>query len=78
MFDNLSTDTLYLVAMVAAHLSDLKAARGQGFKTIYVERYREEDWPVDSEDYKDAKIWVDLWVTEKENGFVALAEKFGC
>ena len=32
------------VAMVAAHLVDLQAARNCGFKTIYVERRQEEDW----------------------------------
>lgn len=67
---------IWAVAMVAAHLNDLKAARGQGFKTIYVERPREEDWRVDSEDYKEAKGWVDLWITEDEEGFIAVAEKF--
>jgi len=65
------------VAMVAAHLSDLKAARGRGFKTIYVERKQEEDWDPEQEDYKDAKTWVDLWVTEDEEGFVEVARKFG-
>jgi len=32
------------VAMVAAHLADLKSARDLGFRTIYVERKQEEDW----------------------------------
>jgi 2-haloacid dehalogenase len=66
------------VAMVAAHLSDLKAARSCGFRTIYVERTQEEDWTPDQEQYEDAKKWVDMWVTEKEDGFVEVAKRFGC
>jgi 2-haloacid dehalogenase len=65
------------VAMVAAHLSDLKAARGCGFKTIYVERKQEEDWKPASEQYKDAKTWVDMWVSEGEDGFEEVARRFG-
>jgi 2-haloacid dehalogenase len=65
------------VAMVAAHLSDLKAARGCGFKTIYVERKDEEDWRPEQEEYKDAKTWVDIWVTEEEDGFIEVARRFG-
>ncbi|TVY35704.1 (S)-2-haloacid dehalogenase [Lachnellula subtilissima] len=64
------------VAMVAAHLEDLKAARRLGFKTIYVEREQEEDWTSDQE-YKDAKTWVDMWVTEEEDGFLEVARRFG-
>ena len=65
------------VAMVAAHLSDLKAARGCGFRTIYVERKQEEDWKPASEEYKDAKTWVDMWVSEGEDGFEEVARRFG-
>ena len=65
------------VAMVAAHLSDLKAARGCGFKTIYVERKREEFWNPDQDEYKDAKTWVDLWINEDEDGFLEVARRFG-
>ncbi|TVY29596.1 (S)-2-haloacid dehalogenase 4A [Lachnellula hyalina] len=65
------------VAMVAAHLDDLKAARRLGFKTIYVERKQEEDWTSDQEEYKDAKTWVDMWVTEEEDGFIEVARRFG-
>lgn len=43
------------IAMVAAHLSDLKAAKSCGFKTIYVERKQEEDWKPGQEEYEDAK-----------------------
>lgn len=65
------------VAMVAAHLSDLKEARSNGFRTIYVEREREEDWSPDQEEYRDAKTWVDMWVDVKEDGFLEVARRFG-
>ena len=65
------------VAMVAAHLDDLKAARGCGFKTIYVERKQEEDWKPEQEEYQDARSWVDMWVTEEEDGFLEVARRFG-
>ncbi|KAF4995772.1 hypothetical protein FDECE_12690 [Fusarium decemcellulare] len=63
------------VAMVAAHLGDLQGARSCGLRTIYIERPREEDWGRDDERYQRAKEWVDLWITEEEYGFVALARK---
>ena len=31
-------------ALVAAHLGDLLAARGCGYRTVYVERMEEEGW----------------------------------
>ena len=65
------------VAMVAAHLVDLQAARNCGFKTIYVERRQEEDWNRNDKEYLDAKTWVDMWVTEDEDGFVEVARRFG-
>jgi 2-haloacid dehalogenase len=64
-------------AMVAAHLNDLAAARASGFKTIYVERKQEEDWHPDQEEFKEAKSWVDMWVTEDEDGFLEVARRFG-
>ncbi|KAM0333065.1 hypothetical protein ACHAQA_001723 [Verticillium albo-atrum] len=63
------------VAMVAAHLGDLAAARKSGLRTVYVERNREEDWSKDEERYREARGWVDLWVEEGEDGFVELAKK---
>jgi len=66
------------VAMVAAHLSDLKAAKECGFQTIYVERKQEEDWGRDQKEYHDAASWVDMWVTEDEDGFIEVARRFGC
>jgi 2-haloacid dehalogenase len=65
------------VAMVAAHLNDLKAARGCGFRTIYVERAREEDWSPEQEEYTESKTWVDMWITEREDGFLEVARRFG-
>ncbi|GAP84667.1 putative haloacid type II [Rosellinia necatrix] len=65
------------VAMVAAHLGDLYAARANGLRTIYVERDREEAWPRDDDRWKDARGWVDVWISEKEEGFVELARRLG-
>ncbi|KAH9845798.1 exonuclease V-like [Teratosphaeria destructans] len=62
--------------MVAAHLDDLKAAKSNGFRTVYVERPREErhqSWIESGE----AKQWVDVWVTMSDEGFVSMAEKLG-
>lgn len=63
------------VAMVAAHLNDLDAARKLGLRTVYVERDGEEDWEVGSERYEAAKGWVDLWVGVDEGGFVEVARR---
>ncbi|KAG0652427.1 hypothetical protein D0Z07_0998 [Hyphodiscus hymeniophilus] len=65
------------IAMVAAHLNDLTAARACGFKTIYVERKSEEDWKPEQDEYKEAMTWVDMWVSEKEDGFLEVAKRFG-
>lgn len=59
-------------AMVAAHLGDLKAAKSNGFSTIYVERPLEErDKALQGEDI------VDIWIKEDEEGFVTAAERLG-
>ncbi|KAJ4863042.1 haloacid dehalogenase-like hydrolase domain-containing protein [Trichoderma breve] len=65
------------VALVATHLGDLHAARACSLRTIYVERDREEAWGKEEERYIEAKNWVDLWVTEGENGLLTVAEKLG-
>lgn len=65
------------VAMVAAHLGDLKAARREGFRTIYVERSQEDHWEPESEEYQEAKHWVDVWVKLDEGGFLEVARRFG-
>lgn len=59
------------VAMVAAHLADLQAAKEAGLRTIYVERPREEDWS--KEMVNEAKGWVDLWVKKDEDDFNRVA-----
>ncbi|KAL7623077.1 hypothetical protein AAE478_006756 [Parahypoxylon ruwenzoriense] len=65
------------VAMVAAHLGDLAAARSNGLRTIYVERPQEEAWGGGEERYKEAREWVDLWVAEREGGFLEVAKRLG-
>lgn len=61
-------------AMVAAHFNDLKAAKGCGFKTIYVWRSREERNP---EMEREASTFVDIMVKEGEQGFITAAERLG-
>lgn len=56
--------------MVAAHLEDLKAAKSNGFKAIYVERPQEERSPELKEEG-----FVDVWVSMNESGFVTAAER---
>jgi 2-haloacid dehalogenase len=65
--------------MVAAHLADLKAAKENGLRTVYVERAGEEDWSEDEVDEAKKAGWVDLWVGMEEGskGFVSVAEKLG-
>lgn len=66
-------------ALVAAHLGDLAAARKCGYRTIYIEREREEGWTGDR--VQAAREWVDLWVdgTKQDggDGFVEVARRFG-
>ena len=63
------------VAMVAAHLGDLQAARACGLKTVYVDRPREEAWGPDEDRYKQAREWVDLWISVEDDGFRTLAQR---
>ncbi|KAF4511914.1 hypothetical protein G6O67_001113 [Ophiocordyceps sinensis] len=63
------------VAMVAAHLGDLKAARACRLRTIYIERPQEEAWDKDGDDYQQAREWVDLWLPEQDNGLLGLARR---
>lgn len=58
--------------LVAAHLDDLKAAKANGFTTIYVERAGEERHPE-----LRGGGFVDLWVKEGEGGFVTAAKRLG-
>lgn len=64
------------VAVVAAHLFDLEAAKKCGMKTVYVERPDEEAW--EKERVEEAKGWVDVWVSVEEAGFLELARRLGC
>lgn len=63
--------------MVAAHLADLKAAKENGLRTIYVERPGEEDWAADEVDRAKQEGWVDVWVEKHRKGFVTVAEELG-
>ncbi|KAI1176601.1 HAD-like domain-containing protein [Nemania sp. FL0916] len=65
------------VAMVAAHLGDLAGARSNGLRTIYVERDREETWSQHDARWKEAREWVDLWISQGEEGFVEMARQLG-
>src|SRR3569833_1594873 len=65
------------VAMVAAHLGDLEAAKSLGLKTIYVERAGEEELQPGDERYERARDCVDLWVGLHQDGFVEVARRLG-
>ncbi|KAH6655522.1 haloacid dehalogenase [Truncatella angustata] len=62
-------------ALVASHLGDLRAAKNQGFRTIYVVRPQEEAFPLDA--IEEARQWVDMWVDEGEGGFEEVARRLG-
>jgi 2-haloacid dehalogenase len=66
-------------AMVAAHLNDLRAAKDNGLKTIYVERPDEEEWDQEQVEKARQDGWVDLWVSagNGSKGFITVAEKLG-
>lgn len=64
-------------AMVASHLSDLKAAKSNGLQAIYVERPFEEDWSDEMVEKARAEGWVDLWVSTNQEGFITMAERLG-
>jgi 2-haloacid dehalogenase len=64
-------------ALVAAHLGDLKAAKGRGYQTIYVERSQEEDYSDEQIAQAKQDGWVDLWVSLEEDGFREVASRFG-
>jgi len=62
-------------ALVAAHLGDLKAAKGCGLYAIYVERPMEEGWSSDAAEQARKEGWVDLWIGQEQNGFLAVARE---
>ncbi|KAJ5369848.1 uncharacterized protein N7496_005940 [Penicillium cataractarum] len=63
--------------LVAAHLKDLQAAKGCGFQTVYVEREKEENWPVEQVAQARKDGFVDIWVELNDAGFVEVARSFG-
>ncbi|KAJ5660242.1 hypothetical protein N7507_006693 [Penicillium longicatenatum] len=63
--------------MVAAHLSDLKAAKGCGFRTVYVERESEEAWSTDRVAQAKEEGFVDIWVGLNESGILEVARRLG-
>ncbi|KAJ5310526.1 uncharacterized protein N7443_002987 [Penicillium atrosanguineum] len=64
-------------AMVAAHLSDLQAAKSCGFQTIYVERHFEEAWSADEVEQAKKDGFVDHWVDLNIGGFLEVARQLG-
>lgn len=65
------------VALVAAHLSDLWAAKKCGLKAIYVERpFAERYSPAEIEKARQDG-WVDMWVEYGEGGLHGVADKLG-
>jgi 2-haloacid dehalogenase len=62
--------------LVAAHLGDLKAAKGCGYQACYIERKQEEGWPQEKAEEAKKEGWVDMWVTVEEDGFKEVARRF--
>lgn len=60
-------------ALIAAHLGDLKAAKGCGYSVIYIERPREESW--NAQQIEEAKSWVDLWIKDGGDGILEIDRK---
>ncbi|KAJ5178901.1 hypothetical protein N7492_002111 [Penicillium capsulatum] len=63
--------------LVAAHLKDLQAAKGCGFRTIYVERELEEAWSAEEVAQARKDGFVDIWIDIKAGGFVEVARRLG-
>lgn len=68
-------------AMVAAHLSDLDAARQCGLQTIYIERKGEEAWPPERIEKARSDGWVDMWIDLEHQsvggGILEISRQFG-
>lgn len=64
-------------ALVAAHLYDLKAAKGVGFQTIFVERPFEEPSLPGHKDEVVKEGYVDLWIGPEDDGFREVAKRLG-
>jgi 2-haloacid dehalogenase len=63
-------------ALLAAHLGDLEAAKGCGYRTVYIERENEEGWSTEKAEAAKRDGWVDMWVSVREDGFVEVARRF--
>ncbi|EPS42359.1 hypothetical protein H072_3686 [Dactylellina haptotyla CBS 200.50] len=64
------------VAMVAAHIGDLRAAKGCGLTTIYIERPGEDDEQDAIDKYvKNGEDWIDMWVTHAEGGILEVSKR---
>ena len=63
-------------ALLAAHLGDLEAAKGCGYKTVYIEREDEEGWSKEKAEAAKREGWVDMWVGFGEGGFEEVARRF--
>ncbi|KAI0127241.1 HAD-like domain-containing protein [Xylariales sp. AK1849] len=61
------------VALVAAHLGDLWAAKKCGMKAFYVERPFEERYPKDKIEEARQDGWVDLWIPYGNGGLHGVA-----
>jgi 2-haloacid dehalogenase len=63
-------------ALLAAHLGDLEAARGCGYRTVYIERENEEGWNEEKVGTAKREGWVDMWVKLGEGGLEEVARRF--
>jgi 2-haloacid dehalogenase len=63
-------------ALLAAHLGDLEAAKGCGYRTVYIERENEEGWNKEKAEAARRERWVDMWVNLGEGGFEEVARRF--
>ncbi|KAK6520954.1 hypothetical protein TWF506_001190 [Arthrobotrys conoides] len=64
------------VAMVAAHIGDLRAAKACGLTTIYMERPGEDDDVEAGDNYlAEGEDWIDMWVRHDEGGILEAARR---
>jgi 2-haloacid dehalogenase len=64
-------------ALLAAHLGDLEAAKGCGYRTVYIERENEEGWSKEKAEAAKRQGWVDMWVNLGGGGLEAVARRLG-
>ncbi|KAK6355045.1 hypothetical protein TWF696_004171 [Orbilia brochopaga] len=64
------------VAMVAAHIGDLRSAKACGLTTIYVERPGEDDGGDAVAAYRaGGEDWIDMWVRHADGGIQEVARR---